>query len=143
LYGPLGIGQSLRAQHAEKIPSGTRDLTIVECRLLDAMLDVDGLEHAESLRLQAATARASSSCACGCGSIYLVVGEGVPTVDVSLPVVEGDVLSDQSEVIGGLLLFACDGRLHDLEVYSFADAPLPLPSPERARVRRYQGGSTP
>jgi hypothetical protein len=140
----LGIGQSLPVQHGEKTPSGTRDLTTAERGLLDAMLDVDGLEDAELLRLQAATARASSSCACGCGSIYLVVGDGVPTVDTaSLPIVEGDVLSDQGELIGGLLLFARDGRLYDLEVYSFTDAPLPLPLPVRARVFRYRAGSTP
>jgi hypothetical protein len=106
------------------------------------MLDVDGLDDAESLRRQARAVQAAPSCGCGCGSIYLVVNDAGTTVDdVSLPVVEGDVLGEDGEVVGGLLLFVIKGRLHNLEVYSFTDDPLPLPPPERARVRRYRDSS--
>jgi hypothetical protein len=133
-------------RHGERASDEARDLTPAERDLLDAMLDVEGLIDAKSLRLQAAAARASSSCACGCGSIYLIVDETrIPPVDaVSLPVVEGDAFSNGGDVIGGVLLFARDGMLDNLEVYSLADEPLPLPSRDRVRVRRYRDdGSTP
>jgi hypothetical protein len=133
------IGHSVRVRHGERASGGTRELTTAERDLLDAMLDVGSLEAAEIMRLQATTARAAASCACGCGSIYLVLDAAEPCVDtVSLPVVEGDVLGSHGEVVGGMLLFARDGRLHNLEVYSFTDAPLPLPPRERARLRRYR-----
>jgi hypothetical protein len=131
-------GNLARVAHGE-LPSGeVRDLTARERRLLDAMLSIDMLVDGESLRRQAAVIRASSSCGCGCGSIYLV-GDTSQAEPGSLPIVEGDVLDDRGEVIGGLLLFAQDGRLDNLEVYSVTDAPLPLPEPERARLRAYRG----
>jgi hypothetical protein len=122
--------------HGEPASGEVRDLTAGERRLLDAMLSVDALEGAEELRRQAVVTRASSSCGCGCGSIYLF-GD-VPLAErIAHPIVEGDVVDDRGEVIGGLLLFAHAGRLHNLEVYSVTDAPLPLPAPERARLRAY------
>ncbi len=48
--------------------------------------------------------------------------------------VEGDVVDDQGQVAGGLLLFLDDGRLRDLEVWSVGD-PLELPSMDRATLR--------
>jgi len=128
-------------QHGEQVSGATRDLTVAERELLNAMLQVDGLEDGEALRRQAATARAASSCGCGCGSISLVVTDGGPSeswAKVSLPAVEGDVLGGDSELIGGLLLFQRDGWLCDLEVNSFIDEPLPLPAVDSARLRRYR-----
>jgi hypothetical protein len=72
--------------------------------------------------------------------IYLLTSSAPKGADVSVPVVEGDVLGDDSEVIGGVLLFVCDGSLHNLEVYSFTDEPLRLPSVTRAGLRRYREG---
>jgi hypothetical protein len=124
------------------VPGETRELTTAERDLLGAMLDVESLEDAQSLRLQAASTRAAASCACGCGSIYLAANDARQAFDmVSLPVVEGDVVGDDGQVVGGLLLFVRDGRLHNLEVYSVTDDPLPLPLPERARLRRYHGNT--
>lgn len=101
-----------------------------------AMLSAEGLPDAEALRDRAATVRAQSSCNCGCGSIYLV-GDRDP-IDLDEPpvvIVEGDVITDDGEVIGGLLLFEYDGAPHNLEVYSVVDEPLQLPSLDHVRLR--------
>ena len=127
----------MHVRHGEPTSGEVRDLTARERHLLDAMLGVDTLADAEALRRQAAVVHASSSCGCGCGSIYLL-GDSSQAAPGSLPIVEGDVLDDRGEVIGGLLLFARDGHLHNLEVYSVTDAPLPLPEPDRARLRTYR-----
>jgi hypothetical protein len=43
-----------------------------------------------------------------------------------------------------VLLFARDGWLHELEVYSVTHTPLPLPSANYARLRRHPSeGTTP
>ena len=47
--------------------------------------------------------------------------------------IEGEVLDEEGDPVGGLLLFLLSGRPYDLEVYSYADTPLPLPEPERVR----------
>jgi hypothetical protein len=131
----------VRVGHGEPVSGDVRDLTTIELNLLNAMLSVDTLAGVQRLREQAAVARASSSCACGCGSIYIIVDDGAVTPQGSLPIVEGDVLDERGEVVGRLILFARDGRLHNLEVYSVTDAPLPLPRPEQARLRRYGSDS--
>jgi hypothetical protein len=127
--------------HGESSSRGTtRDLTWNERELLAAMLSVDGLDGAYVLRQQTAVARAEPSCTCGCGSIYLRIDRAASEgahADLPRVIVEGTVISESGEPIGGLLLFEEDGWLHNLEVYSFTDEPLPLPPPSRARLQLY------
>jgi hypothetical protein len=128
--------------HGESSASGTsRDLTSNERELLDAMLSVDGLVGADMLRRQLTAASAEPSCTCGCGSIYLRVDRGASEGAEPFPepvIVEGTVTREAGEPIGGLLLFHDDGWLHNLEVYSFTDEPLPLPTPSRTRLQLYR-----
>lgn len=93
--------------------------------------------EAAPLREQLAVARVRSGCKCGCGSIDLLIPDEVTArSDQSGAgvLVEGDVLDEHGDAVGGLLLFVDDGRLHDLEVWSVGD-PLPLPPLERTRLR--------
>jgi hypothetical protein len=118
----------------------SRDLTPIERDLLNAMLSVEGLEGAEVLRRQATTAKAASSCGCGCGSIYLMVDRDASERAEPFServIVEGAVIGRSDEPIGGLLLFQIDGWLDNLEVYTFTDEPLPLPTPSRTRLQPY------
>ncbi|HKO39548.1 MAG TPA: hypothetical protein VJU14_14380 [Solirubrobacterales bacterium] len=49
---------------------------------------------------------------------------------------EAAVLDETEGEIGGVLLFAKDGCLNQLEVYSFGEEPIrPLPSPARLIIR--------
>lgn len=114
---------------------GQRTLSPTEHRLLTELLahDVDG---ADLLRAQLADARVASNCDCGCGSIgFASAGEAVQPDEVrsTLFPVEADVLDDDGEVIGGLLLFVRDGRLFDLEVFSVGHHPLPMPDVSHVR----------
>jgi hypothetical protein len=133
-------GQSVLLEPTPLSALPVRDLTTVERHLVGAMLSVDGLENAVEYRRQASTARAAPW-PVGDGSIYLVTERGMdPLRDVSLPIVEGEVLNENGSVIAGLLLFQYDGWLHYLEVYPFDDTPVPLPPVERARLRAYRRG---
>lgn len=119
----------------------SRDLTPNERDLLAAALSVEGLDASDALRSQAATARASSSCGCGCGSIYLIVdrdaSERVESLEEGV-IVEGVVIDEAGQPVGGLLLFQDDGWLNNLEVYSTGDTPLALPRPALAHFKAYR-----
>jgi hypothetical protein len=119
-------------------PTGEpRPLRDGERRLVEAMLSCVGESEAAALRSQLDIAEVRSGCPCGCGTIDFVLPEVVPARshrEGSGVLAEGDVLDADGEAVGGLLLFLDDGRLLDLEVYSFGD-PLQLPPVERTRLR--------
>jgi uncharacterized protein DUF6984 len=110
-----------------------RSLTAPERRLLAALLaqSPDG----EHLLAETNDASVAPSCGCGCGSIGFLYADhsgGEPEIPALFPI-EGEVLDEESNPVGGLLLFLRSGRPHDLEVFSYADTPLPLPEPEKVR----------
>jgi hypothetical protein len=110
-----------------------RPLTRNELALLDALLrhPFDGVEE---LRAQVRDVSATPGCTCGCGTLDLHVPDTAPRSSAESPVpLEGTVVGAGGEPVGGILLFAHDGRLSCLEVYSFADDPLPMPGPEQVR----------
>lgn len=112
-----------------------RPLTPNEHELLSELL-VQAQDAAAALRPQLAEARVVSSCTCGCELIGFVSSDlGTPRAmpEATLFPVEGDVVDDIGEVVGGLILFLRDGGLHDLEVFSLANEPLPLPDPAHVR----------
>lgn len=110
-----------------------RPTTQAERQLLVDMLSRH--EDGEALLEQLDLARVVSSCRCGCGSLGFVFPErrqGSAPPARLFPV-EGTVVDDEGERIGGLILFLRDGRLHDLEVTSFETQPLPLPEASHVR----------
>jgi hypothetical protein len=111
-----------------------RPATSDEVRLLSALLAHD-VEGAVPLREQLSVAKIVSSCGCGCGSIGFVFDDHTPAPSstATLFPVEGEILDDRGNVVGGLLLFVVDGRLHDVDVYSYDGDPLPLPDAQRVR----------
>ncbi len=115
-----------------------RPLTPTEHELLSDLL-AQANDEAGTLREQLADARVVSSCTCGCGSIgFVPTGCSVhrDRPEATLFPIEGDVLDDQGQVVGGLILFVREGRMHDLEVYSFDDEPLPLPDLAHVRWKK-------
>jgi hypothetical protein len=88
---------------------------------------------AERLRAQVASAVATGRCACGCASIHLDV-EHTPGVAARTPSpvpVQPQIVGDDGQPVGGVLLFLEDGWLSYLEVYSYHE-PIPrFPSTDR------------
>lgn len=114
-----------------------RPLSQAERQLVEAMLACVDEPEASALHSQLDMAEARSGCPCGCGTIDFLLPEAVPARshrEGSGVLVEGDVLDEDGEAVGGLLLFLDDGRLRDLEVWSVGD-PLQLPPVESARLR--------
>ncbi|MEC4615050.1 hypothetical protein [Tsukamurella tyrosinosolvens] len=110
-----------------------RPLTDRERATLDGFLSSD-FAGVEELRAQVSTLQARPSCSCGCGSIALLADRRVAASPrITWSPLEADVVDDAGNSIGGLLLFANDGYLDDLEVYSYLDEPLQLPPVDRIR----------
>ena len=111
-----------------------RPLTENERLLLEALTS-QSFAGAEGLRRQIQWASAQPGCGCGCGTINLRCDEdqAEPAPVAKSPVPgEAHVLDDRGDVIGGLLLFARNGYLSALEIFTFGD-PGPLPSADRIR----------
>jgi hypothetical protein len=129
-----GIGLTDVARSGQSVRVDGRPPTSDEMRLLSSLLAHD-VEGAAALREQLLEARIVPSCSCGCGSIAFVFDDHAtapPKVSTLFPI-EGEILDDGGNVIGGLLLFVRDGRLDDIDVYSYNSDPLPLPDVERLR----------
>jgi hypothetical protein len=109
-----------------------------EREVIDAVLAHD-FEGADALRHQWAHALVEPSCKCGCGSIGFVFDGTVPqerrSVAPSPLPTDGDVLGEDGELIGGLLVLVRDGVLYDVDVYSFTDGPILFPPLARVRWR--------
>lgn len=111
-----------------------RPLTEQERSLLEALLSQ---EFAGSLELleQLAAGEAQRGCGCGCGTINLRVDKNLAPPAIltgALAPGEAEVLSADGESMGGLIVFARDGYLSCMEIYTWGD-PAPLPSLERIR----------
>lgn len=113
----------------------TRPLAPEELGVLNVLLG-HNFPGVEELRVQAQRLLARKGCKCGCGTIHLLPqGSAMRASRVKNAVpVEGAVQNEAGESVGGVLLFVHDGYLAELEVYSFYDAPLPMPDPSRVRV---------
>ncbi len=112
--------------------SAERPLTDNEQALLNGLLKHADFDGAAALRAQADNVLASVGCSCGCGTIDLHP-QGTPDrvqLTSALPC-EGVVYDEHGTVIGGLLAFMDNGLLCALEVYSYREDPLPLPSLQR------------
>ena len=100
--------------------------------LLDALLAHD-VPAAPALRAQAGSVLVRPGCTCGCGTLELVVtDDGAPRAPLhgTFPV-EGEVRDDDGTPVAGLILFAEEGRLSSLEIFSYEDDGRPLPPLDR------------
>jgi hypothetical protein len=111
-----------------------RPLSDNERDVLGALLDQEA-PGATELRDQLGQVEVVSNCNCGCGSIAFTPRSHRTDRSSSsaLYPVEGEVLDDDGNLIGGVLLFVRDGRLNDVDVYSVTDRPLQMP--DLAHVR--------
>lgn len=115
-----------------------RPLTTNERELLE-LLTAQDFPGAEQLRSQVDHARGQAGCGCGCGTINLAVDKRiVAKAELTRQPARGEaeVIDSSGQSIGGLILFAREGYLSCLEVYTSGDAaPLPTPAEIRPFVR--------
>ena len=108
-----------------------RPLSRDERAVLDALL-TDDVPGVAALRTQARTVLAGAGCGCGCGSVDLLVQPGLAPAPPGVPgPVSASVVAADGAVIGGVDLFLHEGRLSLLEVSTWLDDPLPMPSVDR------------
>jgi hypothetical protein len=103
-----------------------------------ALLNYADFGGRDDLLAQVPSARVIGGCRCGCASVALRVDRDPSAESVATPIPnEATVLDPEGSPIGGVLLFARDGCLAELEIYSFEDDPLRVfPPPDRLRLER-------
>lgn len=114
----------------EDLPAPARLLAPREQVVLDLLLSQD-FPGVQALREQARGVRAARGCTCGCGTIDLVPPPDAPLADLyryGLAPTEAEVRDGNGEPLGGVMLFVEQGLLSSLEVYSFVEDPLPMPT---------------
>ncbi len=117
-------------------PSEWRPLSKSERALLLAMTGQE-FPGSEALRRQVEHASAQQGCGCGCGTINLTVDKNLSSaVEFARQPTPGEaeVLDPAGKSVGGLILFARDGYLSCLEIYTWTD---PLPLPRLDAIRPY------
>jgi hypothetical protein len=114
--------------HDARMANPGRSLDADEQAVLRFLLEAD-VPGATELREQVAATRVVGACKCGCPTVDL----GTPTSAAPAPLadgpypVEAEVVSDDGEPVGGVLLFVKDGRLDGLELYSYDRTPSTWP----------------
>ena len=101
-----------------------------------ALLDHQDFPGRDDLRAQVDSALVVGRCDCGCASIDLSVDRNTPAApEAASPIPnEAEVLSDEGDPIGGVLVFLDKGYLSYLGIYAY-DAPIPaFPPVEHLRL---------
>jgi hypothetical protein len=100
--------------------SEERALISDEIRVMDQLLSLD-FPGASELRLQQAHARVVGRCQCGCATVDLAVdvSSAPPARGVPSPIpAEAEVVGEDEQPVGGVIVFLKDGYLSGLEIYS-------------------------
>lgn len=107
-----------------------RELTVAERSLLDFLLTKPSAGQ-EALMRQAETVRTGgSSCACGCPSFSLLADRSLPAADVPQRVASQAHGLDPGGNRVGVLLFADDGYLREVEIFGYTGSTfVGLPDP--------------
>lgn len=115
-----------------------RPLLPEERAALSAILEYGDFEGRDALIAQAATALVDGYCACGCATVSLHVDRATQAAnDVRSPIPnEAEVIGDDGDPIGGMIVFLEDGYLASLEIYSYEEPISPVPPPDRLRLRQ-------
>lgn len=114
---------------------GDREAAVLEWVLSQRFMDAD------RLRAQAASAVATGRCACGCASIHLAVTQtpGLAARTPSPVPAQPQIVGDDGQPVGGVLLFLQDGWLSYLEAYSYHEPIRRFPSTDRLELEPVQG----
>ena len=103
------------------VPFPPRPLKTAEREVLERILSVE-FPGATELRLQVPVTNAVAACECGCASIDLAVEpQRAPAANCSSPLPVDTDISNQTDPIGGIMVFTADGDLSVLEIFSYDD----------------------
>ena len=117
-------------------PELPRRLLPEERATLIALLNHADFDGRDALLEQVDTARVDWYCACGCATVNLIVDPQAPSAGKTYRPIpnEADVLDANGENIGGVIVFADEGYLSNLEIYSYEEPISPFPPLERLRL---------
>ena len=110
-----------------------RSLSAGERDALVTILSYANFVGRAALLEQVDAVRIVGGCDCGCATVDLEIPDAPPSDAIAYPIPsEATVFDPDGQAIGGILVFARDGRLAQLEVYSYGDEPIsPFPPIER------------
>lgn len=119
-------------------PELPRPLLPEERATLLALLNYADFDGRDVLLEQADTARADWYCGCGCATVNLIVDPAAPSARRTYRPIpnEATVLDVNDEVIGGIVVFADDGYLSNLEIFDYYEPISPFPPLDRLQLHR-------
>jgi hypothetical protein len=128
-------------------PDPPRELHSEERATLLALLNLADFAGRDALLEQASVARAVGYCPCGCATVGLEVDATAPSAGKSYRPIpnEAEVLDADGEIVGGIIVFATDGYLSGLEIFSYwPTEPLnPFPPLDRLKLSSRHHGLRP
>ena len=103
---------------------------------LFALLNFADFDGRDALLEQANAVRVVGECPCGCATVGLVVDPGAPTAGKTYRPIpnEAEVLDADGENVGGVIVFAENGYLSGLEIFSYGDPINPFPPLDELRL---------
>ena len=116
-----------------------RPLLAEERAALLALLRHADFEGRDALVEQVEQARVTAYCRCGCATVDLEVDCAAPSAHRTYRPIpnEATAVDENGEPLGGVIVFAEDGYLSLLEIYSLGQDPIvQFPPPERLEVFR-------
>jgi hypothetical protein len=121
---PDQIGQVLNSR-----PELPRPLLPEERATLLALLNYADFDGRDTLLEQVDSARADWYCGCGCATVTLTVDPAAPSARRTYRPIpnEATVVDLNGEIIGGVIVFADDGYLSNLEIFWYDEPISPFP----------------
>ena len=128
---PDQIGKILNSR-----PELPRPLLSKERATLLALLSYADFEGRDALVKQVDSARVDRYCGCGCATVNLSVDLAAPSARKTYRPIpnEAKVVDVNGENIGGVIVFADDGYLSNLEIFWYDEPISPFPPLDRLQV---------
>jgi hypothetical protein len=101
-----------------------------------ALLNYADFDGRDALLEQVDSTRADWLCGCGCATVNLQVDPSAPSCGRTYRAIpnEAEVFDNGGESIGGIIVFADDGYLSNLEVHWYFEPISPFPPLDRLRL---------
>lgn len=117
-------------------PELPRPLLPEELATLLALLNYGDFDGRDALLEQVDSARVESYCGCGCATVALVVDPAARSAGRTYRPIpnQAHVVDANGESVGGVIVFADDGYLSNLEIFWYTEPISPFPPLERLQL---------